>query len=41
MNPEERAILPRQAFLGFSSRYQRPELADGFQDITEVKFEVL
>jgi bifunctional polynucleotide phosphatase/kinase len=40
MNPEERVLLPKQAFTGFISRYQRPELAEGFQDITEISFEV-
>lgn len=40
MNPEERVLLPKQAFIGFGSRYQRPELAEGFQDITEIRFEV-
>jgi hypothetical protein len=40
MNPEERLLLPKQAFSGFGSRYQRPELAEGFQDITEIRFEV-
>lgn len=41
MNPEERILLPKQAFLGFGSRYQRPELAEGFQDITQVNFQVI
>jgi bifunctional polynucleotide phosphatase/kinase len=40
MNPEERVLLPKQAFSGFGSRYQRPEIAEGFQDITEIRFEV-
>jgi hypothetical protein len=40
MNPEERVLLPKQAFVGFSSRYQPPERAEGFQDITEIRFEV-
>ncbi|PBP19500.1 polynucleotide kinase 3 phosphatase [Diplocarpon rosae] len=38
MNPESRAILPAMAFRGFASRYQRPQLDEGFQDITEVSF---
>jgi hypothetical protein len=40
MNPEKRGILPNMAFRGFSSRYKRPELKEGFQDITEVAFRV-
>jgi bifunctional polynucleotide phosphatase/kinase len=40
MNPEKRTILPSQAFKGFSSRYQRPALSEGFQDITEMEFKV-
>jgi hypothetical protein len=40
MNPEKRSILPSLAFRGFSSRYQRPDLAEGFQDITELAFKV-
>ncbi|KAG0652282.1 bifunctional polynucleotide phosphatase kinase [Hyphodiscus hymeniophilus] len=38
MNPEKRDILPGLAFKMFSSRYQRPAISEGFQDITEVKF---
>jgi bifunctional polynucleotide phosphatase/kinase len=40
MNPEKRTILPGLAFKGFSSRYQKPTLSEGFQDITEVAFKV-
>jgi hypothetical protein len=40
MNPEKRAILPSLAFRGFNSRYKRPQLKEGFQDITEVAFRV-
>ena len=40
MNPEKRTILPSMAFRGFNSRYKRPELKEGFQDITEVAFRV-
>jgi bifunctional polynucleotide phosphatase/kinase len=40
MNPEKRVLLPKQAFSGFASRYQRPELSEGFKDIIEVKFQV-
>lgn len=40
MNPEKRIILPSMAFRGFMSRYKKPELNEGFQDITEVAFRV-
>jgi bifunctional polynucleotide phosphatase/kinase len=40
MNPENREILPKMAFTGFASRYERPQLSEGFQDIVEVPFEV-
>ena len=40
MNPEKRMILPSMAFRGFISRYKKPELNEGFQDITEVAFRV-
>lgn len=38
MNPEKRMILPSMAFRGFMSRYKKPELNEGFQDITKVAF---
>ncbi|KAK2625111.1 hypothetical protein QTJ16_005480 [Diplocarpon rosae] len=41
MNPESRAILPAMAFRGFASRYQRPQVDEGFQDITEVSFKFI
>ena len=40
MNPDKRTILPSMAFRGFASRYQQPQLSEGFQDITEVAFKV-
>jgi hypothetical protein len=40
MNPEGRTRLPGIAFTSFKSRYRKPELSEGFQDITEVKFQV-
>lgn len=40
MNPEKRTILPGMAFRSFSTRYKRPEMSEGFQDITEVAFKV-
>ncbi|KAL2073223.1 hypothetical protein VTL71DRAFT_10547 [Oculimacula yallundae] len=41
MNPEKRTILPGMAFRSFATRYKRPELNEGFQDITEVGFKFL
>jgi len=40
MNPEKRTILPSMAFRGFASRYRRPQMSEGFQDIKEVAFRV-
>jgi hypothetical protein len=40
MNPEKRKILPNMAFRSFASRYKKPDLNEGFQDITEVAFRV-
>lgn len=40
MNPEKRTILPPIAFRGFTTRYRRPQLSEGFQDITEIAFQV-
>lgn len=40
MNPEKRTILPGMAFRSFATRYKRPEMSEGFQDITEVAFKV-
>ncbi|KAI9048691.1 hypothetical protein LZ554_007522 [Drepanopeziza brunnea f. sp. 'monogermtubi'] len=41
MNPEKRAILPSMAFRGFASRYRRPQVDEGFEDITEVPFKFI
>ncbi|QIW97948.1 hypothetical protein AMS68_003466 [Peltaster fructicola] len=38
MNPEDRKMLPKMAFSGFTSRYQAPSVAEGFTDITRVDF---
>ncbi|KAF2656772.1 PNK3P-domain-containing protein [Lophiostoma macrostomum CBS 122681] len=38
-NPEKRAILPKMAFTGFTSRYREPQLSEGFQDIIKTDFE--
>ncbi len=40
MNPEKRTILPGMAFRSFATRYKRPQMSEGFQDITEVAFKV-
>ena len=39
-NPEHRLLLPKTAFFGFAKRYREPKLAEGFQDIIKVDFEV-
>ncbi|RKF51411.1 Bifunctional polynucleotide phosphatase/kinase [Golovinomyces cichoracearum] len=41
MNPENRKILPNVAFNGYRKKFQCPELNEGFQDITEIPFQVL
>lgn len=38
MNPEKRQLLPGIAFSSFKQRYQQPQLAEGFEDITKVDF---
>lgn len=40
MNPEKRTVLPSIAFSSFAKRFTRPQLSEGFQDITEVAFKV-
>lgn len=40
MNPEKRKILPGIAFGGYASRYKKPEISEGFQDMLEVSFKV-
>ncbi|KAL8983218.1 MAG: hypothetical protein Q9177_005038, partial [Variospora cf. flavescens] len=39
-NPEKRTILPHSAFSSFASRYKRPKMEEGFQDIVPVDFQV-
>ena len=39
-NPEKRTILPHSAFSNFSSRFQEPQLKEGFHDIVRVDFTV-
>jgi bifunctional polynucleotide phosphatase/kinase len=38
MNPEKREILPGIAFKSFLQRYEKPDVAEGFEDITTVDF---
>lgn len=38
-NPEKRSILPHSAFTGFSSRFQEPNVKEGFQDVIKVEFQ--
>jgi len=40
MNPEGRTMLPGIAFRSFVQRFTEPTLAEGFQDIFKVDFEV-
>ncbi len=40
MNPEQRTLLPAVAFSGFAARFRRPTLEEGFEDITDIDFEV-
>ncbi|PVH94624.1 PNK3P-domain-containing protein [Periconia macrospinosa] len=37
-NPENRLLLPKTAFLGFTKRYSEPQISEGFQDIVKVDF---
>ena len=38
MNPEKRELLPGIAFTSFRQRFQKPNLQEGFEDITEINF---
>ncbi|KAK2606504.1 hypothetical protein N8I77_005247 [Diaporthe amygdali] len=38
MNPEARTALPKLAFNGFASRFKKPSIKEGFQDVVEVDF---
>lgn len=40
MNPEKRELLPAMAFRGFASRFRKPTIDEGFQDVVEVDFKV-
>ncbi len=40
MNPEKRTMLPDAAFRGFLSRFQAPQLQEGFEEIVTVDFQV-
>ncbi|KAF2127312.1 PNK3P-domain-containing protein [Dothidotthia symphoricarpi CBS 119687] len=39
-NPESRSLLPKLAFTSFASRYREPKVDEGFQDVTNVDFEL-
>ncbi|KAK7608079.1 polynucleotide kinase 3 phosphatase-domain-containing protein [Phyllosticta paracitricarpa] len=38
LNPEHRSMLPKLAFSSFVSRFRRPQVDEGFQDLLEVRF---
>ena len=40
-NPEKRSILPHSAFSSFASRFKEPSMKEGFQDITNIEFQVM
>ena len=40
MNPEDRKMLPKLAFMGFASRFEEPTVGEGFEDVTVVDFVV-
>ena len=40
LNPEKRVILPHSAFSSFASRYREPKVAEGFQDVVRIDFQV-
>lgn len=40
MNPEKRTMLPKLAFTGFASRFREPTLAEGFEEIIQIDFQV-
>ncbi|CAZ79331.1 unnamed protein product [Tuber melanosporum] len=39
VNPEKRKILPKIAFTNFASRFIKPRIDEGFQDMTEIEFQ--
>lgn len=39
-NPEGRSLLPKQAFTMYQSSFLAPSMAEGFEDISRVNFEV-
>ncbi|KAJ6257168.1 [Pyruvate dehydrogenase [acetyl-transferring]]-phosphatase [Drechslerella dactyloides] len=39
LNPEKRESVPSMAFLNYKSKFQEPQLSEGFEDITVVDFE--
>lgn len=38
-NPEKRSLLPRVAFSSFASRYRKPEVSEGLEEIMVVDFQ--
>ena len=40
MNPEKRTVLPRVAFTSYASRFNKPDVSEGFKDLTEIEFQV-
>lgn len=39
-NPENRSILPHLAFSSYASRFKKPSMAEGFDDIITLEFQV-
>jgi len=39
MNPEKRTVLPRVAFTSYASRFNKPDVNEGFKDLTEIEFQ--
>ena len=40
MNPEKRVLLPTPAFRSFASRFQTPQIQEGFEEVIDVDFHV-
>jgi hypothetical protein len=40
VNPEKRTVLPRVAFTGYASRFNKPDVSEGFKDLTKIEFQV-
>ncbi|KMU72433.1 DNA kinase/phosphatase Pnk1 [Coccidioides immitis RMSCC 3703] len=39
LNPEKRTFLPDVAFRSFASRFEKPQLSEGFEDIIHIDFQ--